>query len=399
MSSCRCAVSCIAPPHILKYLAEHGDGRLREAARNTLLTSDYLRGERSVRAMSAVLAAPDTGRRTVYDCRQRESLPDSVLARTEDGQSSADKSVNRAFEGFGKTRDFYGKVLGRDSIDDRGMRLNGYVHYGKQYQNAFWDGQEMVFGDGDGEVFTDFTASLDVIAHELTHGVIEYTANLDYHNQPGALNESIADVFGVLVRQWSLKQTAAKADWLIGADLFTPKLPGDALRSMKAPGTAYDNELIGRDPQPAHMRDFKQLADTRGGDWGGVHINSGIPNHAFYLAAIAIGGNAWEAPGHIWYESLKASNATTNFEEFADTTALKATQLYGATSNERKAIAAAWEEVGIHVHSASGPKPSRVGERNGSGADGVADLQERIEVLLAEVREVATEVAALAGRE
>ena len=192
--------------------------------------------------------------------------------------------------------EFYRTVFDRNSIDDRGMRLDGFVHRGVRFNNAFWDGQEMVFGDGDGVIFTDFTKSLDVIAHELTHGVTEFTANLDYHNQSGALNESMSDVFGSLVKQWSLDQTADVADWLIGAEVFTPGVQADALRSMKAPGTAYDNEVLGKDPQPDHMDRFVVLPDTDEGDNGGVHINSGIPNKAFQLTAVGIGGFAWEAP-------------------------------------------------------------------------------------------------------
>ena len=126
-------------------------------------------------------------------------------------------------------------------------------------------------------LFTSFTQSLDVIGHELTHGVTEFTAGLEYHNQSGALNESISDVFGSLVKQWTLHQDANSADWLIGAEVFTPANAGDALRSLKAPGTAYDNPLFGKDPQPAHMGEFQNLPDTRAGDNGGVHVNSGHP--------------------------------------------------------------------------------------------------------------------------
>src|SRR5262245_10749917 len=117
--------------------------------------------------------------------------------------------------GSGTTRQFYRDLFDRNSIDDHGMRLEGYVHRGVEFNNAFWDGQVMVFGDGDGRIFTDFTKSLDVIAHELTHGVTEHTAGLEYHNQSGALNESMSDVFGSLVKQWSLQQSASEADWLI----------------------------------------------------------------------------------------------------------------------------------------------------------------------------------------
>jgi Zn-dependent metalloprotease len=205
----------------------------------------------------------------------------------------------------------------------------------------------MVFGDGDGVIFTDFTGSLDVIGHELTHGVTEYTAGLEYHNQSGALNESMSDVMGSLVKQWTLKQTAEQADWLIGPEVFTPGIEADALRSLKAPGHAYDNKTFGKDPQPAHMDDYVDLPDTDEGDNGGVHINSGIPNHAFYLAAIAIGGNAWEVAGRIWYQSLRASTPTTDFAGFAETTISKAGELYGVGGSQQTAVREAWRRVGV----------------------------------------------------
>ena len=153
------------------------------------------------------------------------------------------------------------------------------MHYGRDYDNAFWNGERMVFGDGDGEVFQGFTGSLDVIAHELAHGVVEDEGELLYRGQSGALNESISDVFGVLAEQHREGQTADQANWLIGEGMFTDAVQGRALRSLAAPGTAYDDDVLGKDPQPAHMRDFVPTRE----DNGGVHINSGIPNHAFYL--------------------------------------------------------------------------------------------------------------------
>ncbi len=362
---------CIIPPHVLERLLESDDAAIRSAAMTTLLTTARLRGEREVRASLVRLAATGQGRRTVFDCRKSTSLPMCSLARSEDGPPSADLSVNQAFDGLGSTRQFYQDVLERNSIDDRGMRLDGYVHRGVKYNNAFWNGQVMVFGDGDGIIFTDFTASLDVIAHELTHGVTEHTAGLDYHNQSGALNESMSDVMGVLVKQWSLQQTADQADWLIGADIFTPGIGADALRSLKAPGQAYDNKLLGKDPQPAHMRDYVQLPDTDDGDNGGVHINSGIPSKAFYLTAVEIGGYAWEAAGRIWYESLRASTATTEFQAFADTTFSKAGELYGIDSAEQQAVQAGWDGVGITV--TAEPTTMR-GSAAPTGTDSVGDV-------------------------
>ena len=157
----------------------------------------------------------------------------------------------------------------------------------------------MVFGDGDGQIFNRFTIAVDVIGHELTHGVTEHESNLMYFGQPGALNEHLSDVFGSLVKQYP-NETADKADWLIGEGLLAKSIKGKALRSMKDPGTAYDDPLLGKDPQPAHMSDY-----VRGpADNFGVHTNSGSPNRAFYLASTKMGGFAWETAGLIWYETM-----------------------------------------------------------------------------------------------
>jgi Zn-dependent metalloprotease len=212
-----------------------------------------------------------------------------------------DVAVDEAYESLGVTYDFFWEIYERNSIDDDGLPLNATVHFGREYNNAFWDGQQMVFGDGDGDLFNRFTIALDIIGHELTHGVTEDEAQLQYFAQSGALNESVSDVFGSLVKQYALRQDANTADWLIGAGLFTANVQGVALRSMKEPGTAFDDPVLGKDPQPAHMRDFVQTFE----DNGGVHINSGIPNRAFYLAATQLGGYAWERAGRIWYETLR----------------------------------------------------------------------------------------------
>jgi Zn-dependent metalloprotease len=211
------------------------------------------------------------------------------------------------------------------------------VHYQKGYDNAFWNGQQMVYGDGDEDLppaqrlFNRFTISIDIIGHELTHGVTQYEAKLAYLNQPGALNESMSDVFGVLVKQYQLGQTAAQADWLVGQGLFTSNVNGVALRSMKAPGTAYDDPVLGKDPQPAHMRDYVNTIE----DNGGVHINSGIPNHAFYVTATEIGGNAWEKAGRVWYVTLRDKlSITSNFQAAANLTYQTAGELFGAGSLE-----------------------------------------------------------------
>ena len=171
---------------------------------------------------------------------------------------------------------------------------------------------------------------------------------MTYQGQSGALNESISDVFGSLVKQYKLKQTADKADWLIGEGLLAKGIKGVALRSMKAPGTAYDDPILGKDDQPADMAHYVDTTQ----DNGGVHTNSGIPNHAFYLAATNIGGNAWEKAGLVWYDTVcdeKALKPTANFLQFANRTAANAAARFGSASTERKAIIDAWNQVGIKV--------------------------------------------------
>jgi Zn-dependent metalloprotease len=205
----------------------------------------------------------------------------------------------------------------------------------------------MVYGDGDGQMFKNgaFTQSLDVIAHELTHGVTQFTAGLRYRMQSGALNEHFSDVFGSLVKQRFLGQTADQADWLIGEGILGPQLPGTALRSLKAPGTAFQF-----DNQPAHMDRYAELPDDGDPrhDSGGVHINSGIPNHAFYLVAMAMGGNAWEKAGTIWYTTLTTRlDENSDFQAAADVTVDVSGKLFGAGGAEQQAVLAAWQQVGI----------------------------------------------------
>jgi len=395
-------VNCIIPPYILDRLLDSEDSEVRQAALDTLLVTARLRGERAVRASFAGAAAPGNGRRTVFDCEQVESLPNAVLARPEDGPEVADPSVNRAFDALGLTRDFYKEVLQRNSVDGRGMRLDGYVHFGFQVNNAFWDGRQMLFGDGDGRKFKNLTGSLEVIAHELTHGVTDHTSEFEYHNQSGALNESMSDVFGSLVKQWSLKQTAEEADWLIGADVWTPGVGGDALRSMKDPGHAFDNPQFGKDPQPDRMSKFIHLPDTKRGDFGGVHFNSGIPNKAFFLTAARIGGFAWEAAGTIWYESLKASSAEDEFQDFAGTTFQKAGELFGVSSPEQSAVLSAWQEVEVPVRGVpTGVARVRSFASSANGGagreDGLAALARQIGALNDKVTGLVKDMAALKG--
>ena len=271
-------ICTIIPPIILDRVVEHGSKEQRDLALHALTLSARIRGNRDVASLLPNASVAGAKRRTIFDVQHQESLP-GTLMRGEGGKATKDRSVNEAYDYSGTVYDFYQQVFARNSVDDKGLRLDSTVHYGEKYDNAFWNGSQMVYGDGDGKMFQRFTKCLDVIGHELTHGVTQNEAGLNYQGQSGALNESMSDVFGSLVKQWAAKQTAAKADWLIGKGLFTAKIKGVALRSMKAPGTAYDDPTIGKDPQPAHMKNYYKGSQ----DNGGVHINSGIPNSGILL--------------------------------------------------------------------------------------------------------------------
>lgn len=335
----------IIPPHMLEEIAKRGKPHQRDLALHNLAASGFLRGRRHTIGFLPAAASVGHKYRVVYNNKHvGDEPPTGTLLRKEGDSPGSDITVNEAYDGAGATYDLYKDIYERNSIDDRGMSIISYVHYSVNFDNAFWDGSEMVYGDGDGEIFERFTKPIDVIGHELTHGVTQYEANFAYSNQPGALNESMSDVFGSLVKQRVLNHTADKADWIIGAGLFMPNIKGQGLRSMKAPGTAYDDPTIGKDPQPAHMKNYVKTHQ----DNGGVHINSGIPNHAFYLAASEIGGYAWEKTGKIWYVALRDRlRSRSGFKRTASATINVAKELYGETSKEQKAVQNAWKTVGV----------------------------------------------------
>lgn len=339
----RSPLACILPPELLARVVRHADASARDSALSTLLLDASMRTVRlqnqPVRA--SLLARSDSLQRSIFTAAGTETQPGELVRGEGDGPTG-DPAADEAYDGLGATWTLLREAYGRSSIDDEGLPLLATVHYGQDYDNAFWDGTQMVFGDGDGELFRRFTVAVDVIGHELVHGMTQDEVGLVYAGQSGALNESVSDVFGSLVKQRTLGQNAAEADWLIGAGLFTDAVQGVALRSMSAPGTAYDDPVLGRDPQPATMADL--VVTTR--DNGGVHLNSGIPNRAFYLAATAIGGNAWEGAGQVWYDTIRDEQLrpTTRFAGFARAT-VRAARAYGW----QDAVTDAWGRVGVGV--------------------------------------------------
>jgi Zn-dependent metalloprotease len=272
--------------------------------------------------VAAKIDALETAKnRRTYTANNGSSLPGTLLIS--EGGSSTDIAVQAAHDNAGATYDYYFSTFGRDSFNNAGAMINSTVHYGSSYNNAFWNGYQMVYGDGDGYVFGPLSGALDVVAHELTHAVTQYTADLVYSYQSGALNESYSDVFGAMVD---------RDDWLMGEDVYTPGTSGDALRSLSNP-SQYG--------QPEHMDSFVNTSS----DNGGVHTNSGIPNKAAYNIAQAIGKDKMEK---VWYRALTLYlTSGAQFSDARDASVQAAADLYGTASAEVTAVSNGFAAVGI----------------------------------------------------
>ena len=355
-------INCIIPPHMMDVIHMRGDAKLRKMVDGHRDIAERVREDR--RAFVAQRMNRDAGSptsafvtpalsmatpekacdREVYDGQNKAGLP-GKLVRKEGDCATGDEAVDNAYDYAGSVYELYFNEFNRNSLDGLGMKLIQTVHHRRNYNNAFWNGEQMTYGDGDGEIFRTFIEP-SVVGHEMTHGVVQFSGGLVYQGQSGALNESISDVFGAMVLQYLREETACDSDWLIGKDILGPEINGVALRSMKAPGTAYSDELLGQDPQPYHL-DF--YVDTTS-DNGGVHINSGIPNHAFYLYCQYIGGHSWGVPGQIWYDALqRINNPIATFHDWAAQTVTSAIGFHGLGSLEVNLLRRAWKLVGIQV--------------------------------------------------
>lgn len=345
-------INCILPPHMAETIKIRGNSGQRKMVQDLQAQAESYRQDRTNLAPPSAFMGTNplatvsnlNPVREVYDGQNKTAIP-GALVRKEGDSPVADTTVNEAFDGAGDVYNMYSQEYRRDSLDGKGMKLISTVHHRSNYNNAFWNGEQMAYGDGDGEIFQKFT-ELTVIGHELSHGVVQFSGGLIYQDQSGALNESLADVFGSLTQQYKNKQEAHEASWLVGEGILGPDINGVALRSMKAPGEAYDDELLGKDPQPYHMNLY---VDTSS-DNGGVHINSGIPNHAFYLLAQYLGGFAWQKAGHIWYDAMQSiNNSMATFQEWAEKTVEVSNQRFGYGTLETKMTRRAWKLVGIQV--------------------------------------------------
>jgi Zn-dependent metalloprotease len=347
-------IQCILPPYISEKFEKTEEIPKEESLDNELRNHRF-RSDRiyfsempkaSLEMMLITKAKPAKPKASIelYNLRHKYSLPGKRMMAAD---IAKDKDAKNVLRGTKRTWNFYYSIFSRNSIDNAGMTLVNSIHYGKRYSNAMWNGRQMVYGDGDKKVFGSFTLDIDIIAHELAHGVTQYAANFDYENQSGALNESYSDVFGIMVKQFARKQQVDESNWLIGENIML----GDAyaLRSLAAPGTAFrGHPSWGDDPQPATMDNYIHLPNTEKGDWGGVHYNSGIPNYAFYIAAMEAGGFAWETVGKAWYAALTSSlNNRSDFAEARRATIAQAKKLFGTNSKVHKAVVRGWKAAKV----------------------------------------------------
>ena len=321
----------LAWTNVISYVDEEGDQRDRLFADAT--TGDAVdRHPLYHRAKS----------RRTYTCNNGTTLPGTLLFS--EGGSSTDLTAMAAYNNAGTTYDYYWLKHGRDSYNNAGATLNSSVHYSTNYNNAFWNGSQMVYGDGDGTTFSPLARSLDVVAHELTHAVTGSTAGLVYKNESGALNEAMSDVFGAATEIYADGGINVNT-WKIGDEIYTPATAGDALRYMNDPVAGGDY-------------DYYPTRYIGTSDNGGVHWNSGIQNLAFYLlvtggthprgkTTTSVTGIGIAAAEKIFYRALDVySTSSTNFRVMRDYTLRAAGDLYGTTSTNYTQTGNAWTAVG-----------------------------------------------------
>ncbi|MDB5872475.1 MAG: hypothetical protein JWQ07_1917 [Ramlibacter sp.] len=348
--SARYGCACFAvPKRLLKQLADDSHGEHRALLQAQIEHSSKLRGQRAMQSRDR--PEPRLGRqllhRQVFDAQGQTFLPGQLL-RDEDDPPTSDKQADEAYENVGIALQFYKSVLGRDSVDGRGARVDASVHYGFRFANAMWTGRQMIVGDGDGRDFKGFSHSLGIIAHEFSHGICQHIVPgglgaVTVPNQPpalkgeaGALNESFSDVFASMIKQWHAGHDVKRADWLLGEDVLAPHA-GKALRSLEDPG---NGKLTWRkDDQIKDYRRYKPTDD--------VHRAAGIPNHAFYLAAMAIGGKSWETLGAVWLKGFDRLRARATFLDAAHATVDVAATLHGKGSRPHEAVKSGWKTVNV----------------------------------------------------
>lgn len=328
----------IIPDIVLEHAAQHADSpEARNVARRNLAVSRYMQQKR------AEAIEPQHGEdRVVYDSGHTSGAGEQV--RREDSPDTGDEAVDTLYNDTGYWIDALYDKWQRRSYDGQGATLRIIAHFEKDFDNAYWDGAGIWVGDG--YFFDPFWRARTVTLHEWTHALTEKTLGLVYARQPGALNEHISDAVAAAVEQWVLQQTANEADWYIGRELMGRR-QGVALRVMADTFAAFDDPVIGKDPQYGH----KTMAGYyRGSDDNyGVHINSAIPNMAFALAAKARGGMTIDTvlPPLMHVLLTRRVGQQASFQEFANAMRASAVDLFGVGDPTVTAIEEGWREVGI----------------------------------------------------
>jgi Zn-dependent metalloprotease len=341
---------CFAvPKRLLRHLADQSGDEHRELLHAQIAHSSNLRAQRAAHSVAppAGKAGKQLLHRQVFDAQGQVFLPGKLL-RDEDDPPVRDKEADHAYENVGIALRFFKDVLGRDSVDGHGMRVDASVHYGMQFVNAMWTGQQLAVGDGDGRQVKGLAHSLGIIAHEFSHGVTQYLVKgglgvVQTPGQPpalkgeaGALNESFSDVFASMVKQWHAGEDVQQADWLVGEDILAPR-SGKAIRSLKDPG---NRKLTYADDD--QIKDYRRFKPT-----DEAHKASGIANHAFYLAATGLGGNSWEKLGAVWLKGYDRLRTRATFLAAAHATVDVAAALHGKGSSPHEAVKAAWKKVNV----------------------------------------------------
>lgn len=341
---------CYAVPQkLLRHVAENSDAERRGILTGQMQHSTRLREKRAASGKEAAgkMAGSWPLHRQIFDGQGQTFLPGRLL-RDEDAAPAHDKPANDAYDNVGIALQFFSDVLGRNSVDGKGMRIDTTVHYGYAFANAMWTGRQMIVGDGDSRDVRELAKSLGIIAHELTHGVTQHLISgglgvVQMAGQPpllkgeaGALNESLSDVCASMVKQWHAGQDVTAADWLMGEDILAPRV-GRAVRSLKDPGNT--DLTWSQDDQIKDYRRFKPTDD--------VHKASGIANYAFYVTAMELGGHTWDALAPIWLKGFERLRARASFLDAAHATVAVAAAVHGAGSRPHQAVKAGWKAANV----------------------------------------------------
>ena len=318
----------IIPDDILKKLKDKKSLETSEQIRNIRAATVVLK-----KASKVPIPGDHDEVRVLYDAHNTEVLNQDVSNIIEVDYEQDHKNTDGSIEleMFDKTYDFFLQKLGMESYDNRDAIWKIFMHYGKQYNNAFWNGNAFVFGDADQVFFRTFWIQ-DVSTHEAMHAVTGYVTQLVYQGQSGALNEHISDVLGICCNHF-----LGNNSWVIGEGIWMPYISGKGLRTFTLE-PAYDDPILGKDGQPKHMKDlYIGIKDN-----GGVHINSGILNHAFYSFVYRSGKKPFEEPLNIWWKAIQKTRAFDDFAAFAWNT-IDVTE----DSELKGHLLAAWSDVGI----------------------------------------------------